>query len=178
MCADPQWLPDMAAVDPWQHGGQGDTYAMLYGIFQRDLVQSQLRYDGHEVWHFPEMEDGKVKLFWHLTSRDQVIKHVPRHKQKYAAAIQQPERLPDLRRSERLPWVRPIIENTTDPEVAAWDYLEGDGNTKTYVWLKDYDFVVIMKRYPDGRRRLITSFYVDSAYKQKDLERKHANRVV
>jgi hypothetical protein len=59
----------------------------------------------------------------------------------------------------------------------AWDYKEGNGDTHTYVWLKDWDFVVIMKTYPDGRRRLITSFYVETDYKRRDLEGKSVNRL-
>ena len=44
--------------------------------------------------------------------------------------------------------VRPLIEHPADAAVLAWDYLEGNGNTHTYVWLPDWDFVVIMK---DGK---------------------------
>ncbi len=39
-------------------------------------------------------------------------------------------RLPDLRRSERLPWARPMINNAGQPEVLDWDYEEGDGTIK------------------------------------------------
>ncbi|HDH00568.1 MAG TPA: hypothetical protein ENG80_02010 [Nitrospirae bacterium] len=88
----------------------------------------------------------------------------------------EPDRLPDLRRCERLPWIKPLIEHPAEVETLAWDYEEGDQTIKTYVWIKDYDFVVIMKKYPDGQRRLITSFYVDSAYTKQDFERKYANR--
>ncbi len=49
--------------------------------------------------------------------------------------------------------------------------------TSTYVGSKDSDFVVIMKKYRDGRRRLITSYYVDKDYKRQDFERKYANRL-
>lgn len=45
------------------------------------------------------------------------------------------------------------------------------------VWIKDYDFVVIMKRYPKGHRRLITSFYIDKTYKREDFKRKYASRI-
>ncbi|MCK4624137.1 MAG: hypothetical protein KAV00_02415 [Phycisphaerae bacterium] len=90
---------------------------------------------------------------------------------------QQAQRYPDLRRSERLTWVRPLIENPDKIEVLAWDYEEGDGKIRTYVWLEDFDFVVIMKKYPDGRRRLITSFFVDNDYKRRDFERKHMDRI-
>ena len=70
-----------------------------------------------------------------------------------------------------------MIENAKELEVLAWDYEEGDLTIKTYVWLKDLDFTVIMKKYPDNKRRLITSFYVDKDYKRKDFERKYANRL-
>ena len=167
-------LPEMVQVNPWTN----DTYEMLYAIFRRDFVDSRPRYRGREVWHFPEKEDGKEVLFWHLTSRGVKPRPVPRRKRKFAVAIaQQAQRYPDPRRSERLPWVRLMIENPDKPEVFAWDYKEGNGGTRTYVWLKHSDFVVIMKKYPDGKRRLITSFFVDKDYKRKDLERKCANRI-
>jgi len=125
------------------------------------------------------MEDGKEAIFWHLTSRKIKAEKIPRRKRKFFPAEQdvlEPERLPDLRRCERLPWVKPLIAHPGKPEVLAWDYEEGDRTIKTYVWIKDYDFVVIMKKFPDGKRRLITSFYVDSEYKRKDFERKYAIR--
>ena len=69
------------------------------------------------------------------------------------------------------------MEHPDVAEMLCWDYMEGDGTIKTYVWLREVDFVVIMKKYPDESRRLITSFYVDSEYKRKDLERKYANGI-
>lgn len=178
MCNNRAWLPPMAQVSPWQHGGNNDTYEMLYSVFCQDFVGPRPRYAGHQVWYYPDMEDGKEKIFWHLTSREEKAKPVPRRMRHIVGAAQQPaQRYPDLRRSERLPWVRPLIENATQPVVLAWDYQEGNGDIHTYVWLKDSDFVVIMKKYPDGRRRLITSFYVDKDYKRQDFERKYAKRL-
>ncbi len=58
-------------------------------------------------------------------------------------------------------------------EVLAWDHEEGDGTIKTYVWLENHDFVVIMKKYPDGRRRLITSFWVEYANTKRKLRKKY-----
>ncbi len=178
MCSEPHWLPDKAKVDPWQNSEQHDTYEMLYGIFQKDIVSTKLRYDGNEVWYFRgrnDFEDGKEKLFWHLTSR--MPKPFSRRKRKYANRINQDvERVPDLCRSERLPWIRPMIENPDSPYILAWDYEEGDQKINTYVWLKDHDFVVIMKKYPDGRRRLITSYCVDHPSVIKTFERKYASR--
>ncbi len=126
------------------------------------------------------MEDGKEKIFWHLTTREIKPKKIPRRKRKFYPVNRKDtegERLPDFRRCERLPWIKPLIENPLQPEVLAWDYEEGDQRIKTYVWIEKYDFVVIMKKYPDGKCRLITSFYVDNKYKRDDFKRKYSNRI-
>lgn len=154
----PEWLPDLFPVNPWEPG----TYDELYRLFERDFKQTQPVYDGHAVWYFREMDDGRETIFWHLTTRDD--KTVG-------------ERLPDPRRSERLPWVRPMLEHPEKPEVLAWDHEEGDGSIKTYVWLEGYDFVVILKKYPDGRRRLITSYWVEYENTKRKLRKKYERRL-
>lgn len=154
----PDWLPPMVSVDPWTQ----KTFDILYFIFKRDFKDNQPVYKGHKVWFFPEMEDEKEVIFWHLT-------HLKDRKTK--------ERLPDSRRCERLPWIRKIIENSKRPEVLVWDYKEGDGSTRTYLWLKDFDFLVLMKKYPDGRQRLITSYYVYYPHKRRRLEKKYKRRI-
>ena len=173
----PDWLPELLKVNPWT----AHTYDMLYRIFCRDIRDGALSYAGHRIWFFRDMDDGKEGIFWHLTSRENKRKPIPRRKQRHYPRGQthEPEtseRYPDMRRCERLNWVKPLTEHTTDPEMLVWDYEEGNGTIKTYVWIKDDDFVVILKKYPDGARRLVTSFYVDSEYTKKDFERKYANR--
>jgi len=172
----PDWLPDIFCIDPWTQS----TYDMLYEIFCRDIRDHNLRYLGNTVWIFPEIEDGKEKIFWHLTTRFVKKIRIPRRKKKFYHESQMyidEGRYPDLRRCERLPWVRPMIEKAADPKVLAWDYEEGNLTIKTYVWLRDDDFVVILKKYSNNKRRLITSFYVNKSYKRKDFERKYADRI-
>lgn len=169
----PEWLPNMIKVNPWS---DQKTYDELYRVFCRDIRNYDLRYFGNKVRFFYGLEDGKEKIFWHLTSRQQ--DKIPRRKMKFHKTNQdKPERLPDLRRCERLNWIKPIIEHPTDGEVLSWDYEEGNSNIRTYVWIKNFDFVVIMKKMPNGKRMLITSFYVDKEYKRNDFERKYENRL-
>lgn len=158
MNGSPEWLPPIFSANPWTN----ETFDRLYAIFQRDFKESQPKYEGKAVWFFPEMEDGKEVIFWHMTSRDDKATG---------------ERLPDLRRSERLPWARPMIDNSKQPEVLAWDYEEADRTVKTYVWLKNHDFLVLLKKYKDGRRRLITSYYIDQPHYRRKLEGKHKRRM-
>jgi len=48
----------------------------------------------------------------------------------------------------------------------------------TYLWLKDFDFLVLMKKYRDGSRRLITSYFIDYPHKRRKLEKKYNKRIV
>ncbi len=158
MSAAPDWLPPMVSVSPWTH----DTFDILYSIFKRDFKDSRPMYEGRAVWFFPETEEGREVIFWHLTHREDK---------------QTGQRLPDHRRCERLPWVRSIIENAHRTEVLAFDYQESDGSVKTYLWLRDSDFLVLMKKYPDGGRRLITSYYIDYPHKRRKLQRRYDRRL-
>jgi hypothetical protein len=163
----PNWLPEEICVSPWSHNY---TYNMLYGHFCTYIRDAGLRYGGYRVIVPKEIEDGKEKIFWHLTSRNKwVWNQALRRKVK--------ERFPELARCSRISWINPIITHSSDQEVLAWDYLEGDKEVKTYLWLKDHDFVVIFKKFPDGNRLLITSFYVDIKHKKEDLERKYRDRI-
>ena len=172
----PDWLPEIVCVNPWT----AETYDFLYNIFCRDIRDHDLRYFENNVWIFPEMEDGKEKIFWHLTTRFTKKIRIPRRKKKFYPAGQtyiNEDRYPDLRRCERLTWIRALIEKAGDSSVLAWDYEEGDLTIKTYLWLKDHDFAVIMKKYPNNSRRLITSFYMDKPYIRKDFEKKYTKRI-
>jgi hypothetical protein len=136
---------------------------MLYEVFQHDFKDGGLIYGGNAVWFFPDVEDGKEVIFWHLTSRKDNATG---------------ERMPDFRRSERLCWPRPMLDNHPEPEVLAWDYEEDDGAIKTYVWLMDYDFLVLMKKMKDGTRRLLTSFWIEYDNYRHKLRKKYDKRIV
>jgi hypothetical protein len=147
----------MFAVMPWTQ----QTYDGLYDVFRQQIRNGALTYRGNVVWHFPEVSDGREEVFWHLTSREDKTTG---------------DRLPDLRRCERITWVRPLVHACPHADVLDWDYVEGDGTTKTYLWLPDDDFLVILKKYPDGRRRLVTSFWVEYEHKRRELRKKYDNR--
>jgi hypothetical protein len=155
----PAWLPAMFPMSPWSE----QVMEALYTIFHRDFVSQPARYAGYEVWFFPEKDRGKELIFWHLVEREDP----PRSG----------NRLPDFRRSERLPWARPMLENCGQPEIKAWDYEEGDGDVHTYVWLEHFDYVIVMKRYRDGRRRLITAYWVDYESKRRALLKKYSKQL-
>jgi len=159
----PHWLPEMVSVSPWTN----DTYDLLYEIFRRDILLSRLTYRRNRVWFYPQSSaNDKEDIFWHLTTRED-------------QSVNPPERYPDLRRCERLSWIKPMILGSPDEgdDLLDWDHEEGDGAIKTYVWLHRLDFVVIMKKLRDGQRRLITSFHLDNQHQRDKMRRKYERRM-
>lgn len=155
---DPVWLPPFTLVSPWTT----NTYDELYELFLAGFVRSKPVYDGNNVWYYSDVENGKLLIFWHLTTReDKALK----------------TRLPDTERSRRLSWARPMFDNIGDSEILAWDYLEGTGDTKTYIWLKNYDYVIILKKMQNGSRRLITAYWVEYQNEVDTFQRKYNQKL-
>lgn len=151
------WLPELYVVNPWTE----KTIDDLYSIFLRDFIQNQLFYEEKQVWFFPEKENEKETIFWHLITKKE---------------LSVDDRLPDFRRAERLPWANPVINNAIYPEILNWDYEEGNGEIHTYLWLKDQDYLVILKKYKDSRRRLLTAYWIEHENYKRKLQGKYENR--
>jgi hypothetical protein len=152
------WLPDPLILEPWNT----NTYESLYQIFCEDFKNKNrpLFFKDEKIIIFSSnnfLSEGKEKIFWHITDKDD---------RAYA------ERLPDIRRAERINWIRPIIENYTDNHVNCFDYLEANGKIKTYLWLEGYDFVVILGRLERANYTLITAFYIGYEQKRSELKKK------
>ena len=61
----PDWLHELILIEPWTV----ETFDILYTIFENDFKVSRPKIDGVDIWFFPEKEDGKETIFWHLTQR-------------------------------------------------------------------------------------------------------------
>ncbi|MBE0658097.1 MAG: hypothetical protein IH602_10430 [Bryobacteraceae bacterium] len=159
---NPSWLPPMVSVN----GDAAEVFAMLYRVFSGDFRGAPKRLSGLPVWWDRRIADPPYEEgFWHLITRLDKASGV---------------RLLDPRRAERLPWCGPVIANSTAPEVAVWDYEEGSGRVRTYVWLLNHDYLVVLEK---RQKRiglvafLVTAFHIDGPGKRADLEKKLARRV-
>jgi len=158
----PEWLPEMVSVN----GEWSKVLQKLYAIFDRDFRQTARCFEGRSLsWDTRVLDVPYEEGFWHLITR---LEH------------RTSERLFDPRRAERLPWCGPTLSHSDDIAVRVWDYSESHGKLRTYVWLKDWDYVVILeKRDRPGRSFafLVTAFHVDGESRRRDLCRKYAQRV-
>lgn len=159
----PPWLP--ALVDT--NGAWEETVERLYAVFHHDIVLARPRFRGQPVWHDRRtIDDPRPEGFWHLiTSNDRTTG----------------ERLLDPRRAERIGWCGAIIAHSTDPAVTPFDYQEGSARIRTYLWLRELDYVVILERVIRRGRfaasLLLTSYYLDGSSSRRNMERRLAQRV-
>lgn len=142
---DPAWLPELIELDA--HGGDWNRYVeAVYEVFQKDFVCSQPKYQGCWVrYRRDPLAQTKEAGFWHCTSSGQ----------------DEANRNPELRRMERIGWVRAIIENASSAEVEVW--VRRDGNEpRWHLWFREEFLVVLGERVRqrDGFRyfQLITAF--------------------
>lgn len=159
----PEWLPDLIDTN----GSWDEILARLYEVFNHDFTQGKPRYDGVPVWWDRRFLEGDPheEGFWHLTTREDRTTG---------------DRLLDTPRAKRLRCCRATIDNAASADVLAFDYEEGNGKTRTYLWVKEADYVVILeKREKNGKviaYSLVTAFALDGPSRRKDMQRKYDNR--
>ncbi len=152
MTASRAWLPPLLLMA--DHGNSWNDYiAAVYGDFQRDFVQTQPQYDGRRVrCRRDPLYDGKEAGFWHCVQE----------------GADDAQRTPDLRRCERIGWIRAIIENNTAAEIDAWSN-DNRGGLRHYLWYAEQYLIVL-----EDRKRtcqLITAFCTDRQHTIRKLQR-------
>jgi len=149
-------------------------FDVLYGYFCEDFINNST-YLNQNIYINPksnQKDDGKELVFWHLTTRETKIQ-----KKVGNRWILEKERLPDYRRSERLAWIKKIIENYTIDEVKMFYHKETNTtkDIRLYLWLEDYNFVVILQKLGKNSSYLVTSFYVDREGKRLEYQKRYNN---
>lgn len=146
----------------------------LYAIFHRDFVAHKTTLANY-IYINPkshQLDDGKEKVFWHLTTKEDKRWEcdVNGHK-----TLVNYGRLTDFGRACRLEWVRQILENHTDNTIKYFYHKESTGNKniRLYLWAFDDDFVVILEKLGKSQAFLVTSFYITHAEKRKDYQKRY-----
>ncbi|GAB4175165.1 MAG: hypothetical protein Fur005_37090 [Roseiflexaceae bacterium] len=156
----PDWLPPMLDLDSdWDA-----CLPQLYAVFERDFKRGNLKLAGDPVWYDRRIIDGYEACFWHLITREHQKTH---------------SRGPDFRRAERLPWCAVILHHAHDPAVKFWRYKEGSGVIRTYAWLEEGDYVVVLE--PKQKQIglvafMITAYHVDGSSRRRNLQQRYEKR--
>lgn len=160
MTLELDWLPPILSLS----GTWEQIVSTLYSIFEKDFKRARPSFQDHKVlWDRRILPNQSYEEgFYHLISIDDQSTG---------------ERIPDFRRAERLPWCAPTITHSNDNAVKVWDYLEGKGQIRTYVWLEEGDYCIVLEKLKIQVRKramLITAFYVDGPSRRRNLRNKLA----
>lgn len=158
MSTKPDWLPEMFPLDRISSETLGD----LYNIFYNDFTLGKPKLDTKPVYWDQIKKDGDKyeEGFWHLVEK---------------LHQGEEERTFDSNRAERLPWCAPSIINFNDKIIKFWEYKESEKRIKIYLWLEDFDYVIIFQKrqFRFGEVAfLLTAFYVDGDSKKRNLRTK------
>jgi len=150
-----EWLPSLICLSDF--GGSWEQYVdFLYRHFERDFINTHPCLRGVRVsFRRHPMDQGKVATFWHLISEGQ----------------QESQRLPDLRRCERIRWPRAIIEHAEDPSIKVWEN-ERSGDERICLWLEGREYLVVLSK-GNGYRLLLTAYVTEWQHTKRKLQREY-----
>lgn len=159
MASDLTWLPDIICLEDFD-GNWADFLAALYDVFCKDFKRTSAYFRAKPISlkKYP-MVDGKEATFWHVIQEGDY----------------EPERFPNLRRCERIPWIRPVIDHEGEAVIKVWPN-ERRGEQRVVIWLENRDFVVVL-----AKRRtywvLWTAYLIDRKHGKDKLQKEYeANR--
>jgi hypothetical protein len=158
MCDDiPDWLPDLILLEECK--GNWATYInVVYEYFHKDFVENNPSFEKRPVLvrYHPAYEE-KGATFWHLVSEGN----------------QESERIPDLRRCERIRWPRPIIEQSNPLKIKIWETArpwKGQMQRRINLTLSNFSYIVVIAETKKGFD-LVTAFFVKEPHRRDKFKR-------
>lgn len=142
MTAQPEWLPPLVTLESC--GGDWPVYLnRVYGYFRSDFISNKVSFNGLPVnlRRYPLVQNMESS-FWHLVSE----------------GAQEEDRIPNIRRCERICWPRPIIENAEDARIKQWKN-DRQGQSNICLWLEEQEYIVILGE-RSGYNLLLTAYTV------------------
>jgi len=111
-------LPQIICLEDF--GGDYNAYIdAIYRVFRSDFILHKTHFGSNELrLKFKPLFQEKAYTFYHMTHEGNV----------------EDERIPDLRRCERMPWARPTIERTEGLGLRFWEQ-ERKGRHRICIWL-------------------------------------------
>ncbi len=155
MTDEPNWLLPLVLLE--HYGGNWEAYlAAIYNYFKSDFIDSKLVYQGRRLGlkRHP-LSQGKEATFWHMISEGDT----------------EDNRIPDLRRCERIRWPRSVIEHEANGSVRVWRNRRR-GEERICLWLHAHDYLVVLA---DRKDYLLpwTAYVVDKRHQRQKLQREY-----
>jgi len=148
-------LPDLILLEDYNNNWE-QYIETIYRIFNQDIKSNQFKYKGKRIsLKKHPCYKGKEKSFWHLTSLGDI----------------EEERMPDIRRCERICWIRYIIDNRSK------DFIKERKNIRNNkinicLALESFDYIVIL-----GQRKdyfvLLSAYPIEHSWRRNKFEKEY-----
>jgi len=156
MVPEPPWPPELIPLASC--GGSWTKYCeTIYAEFRRDFVSSRGRFLGKHVGISKRMIEGKEAAFWHCISEGKV----------------EEDRVPDMRRCERIRWPRGLIDAVGTGRVKWWKERDGS-RCRSYVALPDFSYLVVMEE-AATHFLMVTAYPIEQPHAQRKLGKRYAD---
>jgi hypothetical protein len=122
------WLPPLVLLESFD-GDVGKYLSAVKAIFNRDFMGDRPPFRGKRMGlkRMPE-HDGMSATFWHFISSGPV----------------EADRLPDLRRWERIGWPMAMIQAVDTDKVRTWEEEDPKRGAKVLIALPDFSYLVVL----------------------------------
>ena len=159
MSSQPDWLSPLILFESCS--GDWNVYLhTVYRCFVQDFIHNRVYFNGLplSLRRQPIIRD-KEASFWHLVSEGN----------------KEEDRLPDIRRCERICWPRAIIENLHDTRIKQWKN-DRQGQTNVCLWLEEQDYIVILGERA-GYNLLLTAYMVTRDHSRRKLHKEYEDYI-
>ncbi len=122
-------LPEL--IELAQFEGNFNRYLdAVYELFKRDFIDHKPVFRGMRLGlkKYP-LSQNKEATFWHMTSEGD----------------NEDNRIPDLRRMERIQWPAPMINNSTHPYLKVWENTRGT-KTNVLIFHDAENYLVVLRK--------------------------------
>lgn len=153
----PAWLPELIKLEDFN--GDWNRYIdEVFSIFYRDFIENQPKFQNKWVRCRRDLIKGKEAAFWHCTSE----------------GPDENNRTPDIKRCERIGWIKTVIEHSDSPKVDYWS-VRRRGETRWLLWFNEEFLIVLGERLRkrDGFKymQLITVYCTEEEHRKEYLRK-------
>lgn len=151
----PSWLPPLVLFSEYE--GNWERYLeAIYNYFKQDFIDNRPYFRGRRLGLKKHpLEQGKEATFWHF------IQEGPSEN----------DRIPDIRRCERIRWPNPVIENAYEPVIKIWEN-KRNNDKRILLWLEGQEYLVILAE-RKGYLLPWTAYLVIEEHRKKKLQKEY-----